>query len=53
VSKRQNEKIRKIAIWGLSPVARVIASFVMGISKKDIRFFNSEEKALSWLKKRK
>jgi len=39
VSKRQNEKIRKIAIWGLSPVAKVTASFVMGISKNRYTFF--------------
>jgi len=45
-----NEKIGKIAFFGLNPVAKVIASFVMGISKrKNMRFFNSKEKALNWL----
>jgi hypothetical protein len=42
----------KVAICGGNPVARVLASFVIGISrKKDVRFFRSREKALAWLKK--
>jgi len=45
------EGIGKIAIFGMHPVAKVIASFVMGVTrKKDMRFFESREKALSWLK---
>lgn len=41
----------KIAFWGIHPVARVLAAFIMGITKKKaIRFFNSREKALEWLK---
>ena len=48
----EDEKIGKIALFGLHPVARVIASFVMGVSrKKDMRFFKSKEEALAWLKK--
>jgi hypothetical protein len=42
----------KIAIFGAHPVARVLATFVIGISrKKDVRFFSSREKALAWLRK--
>ena len=45
-----NEKIGKIAMFGIHPVAKVIASFVMGISKKkDMRFFKTKEEALNWL----
>jgi len=47
----EHEKIGKIALIGLHPVARVIASFVMGVSKKkDMRLFKTKEEALSWLK---
>jgi hypothetical protein len=42
----------KVAIFGTHPVARVLASFVIGLSRKrDVRFFGSEEEALAWLKK--
>jgi hypothetical protein len=42
----------RIAIFGAHPVARVLATFVIGISrKKDVRFFSSREKALAWLRK--
>ena len=45
------EKTGKVAIFGTHPVARVLASFVMGITKKkDIRFFKTKEKAYAWLK---
>ncbi len=53
VSKELNEheKVGKIALIGLNPVARVIASFVMGVSnKKDMRLFRSRDEALGWLK---
>jgi len=47
----ENEKIGKIAMFGIHPVARVLASFIMGISKKkDMRFFKTKEEALLWLK---
>ena len=47
----EDEKIGKVAIFGTHPVARVIASFFMGISqKKDMRFFKTKEEALAWLK---
>jgi len=46
-----NKKIAKIALFGMHPVARVIASFVMGVSKnKSMRFFKTKKEALSWLK---
>lgn len=46
-----HEKYGKLAIFGLHPVARVLASFVIGASKKeDMRFFKTKEEALAWLK---
>jgi len=46
-----NERIGKMAFFGLHPVARVIASFFMGIAqKKDMRIFKTEAEALAWLK---
>ena len=48
----EDEKVGKVALHGLHPVARVIASFVIGITrKKDLRFFKTREEALAWLKK--
>ncbi len=45
------EKTAKVALFGLHPVARVVASFFMGVTKKkDIRFFKTEKEALAWLK---
>ena len=47
----EHETTGKVAIFGLHPVARVIASFFMGTTKKkDIRFFSSREEAIAWLK---
>jgi hypothetical protein len=47
----EHEKTGKVAIFGMHPVARVIASFVMGTAKKkDMRFFKTREEALAWLK---
>jgi len=44
----------KIALCGMQPVARVIASFLMGVSKKkDMRFFRTKEEALAWIKEDK
>ena len=41
----------KTALFGMHPVARVLASFVMGASKReDMRFFKTKEEALAWLK---
>ena len=47
----EHDKTGKIAMFGMHPVARVLASFVMGISnKKDMRFFKIKEEAQAWLK---
>lgn len=47
----EHERLGKVAMFGLHPVAKVIASFVMGVAKKkDIRFFKTKEEALVWLK---
>ena len=47
----EDEKVGKVAFVGLHPVAQVIASFVMGVTrKKDMRFFKTKEEALAWLK---
>jgi hypothetical protein len=47
-----NDKTGKVAIFGTHPVARVLASFVIGMSrKKDMRFFKTREEALAWLRK--
>lgn len=46
----EDERVGKVALFGLHPVARVIASFVMGVTKKsDMRIFKSEKDALDWL----
>lgn len=48
----ENERVDKVAHFGMHPVARVMASFLMGFSKKkEIRFFKTKEQALKWLKK--
>jgi hypothetical protein len=48
----EDDRTGKIAMYGMHPVARVLASFVMGVSrKKDVRFFKTKEEALTWLKK--
>ncbi len=47
-----HEKVAKIALFGQHPVARVVASFVMGITNKpDMKFFKTEQEALAWLNK--
>ncbi len=47
----EHEKQGKNAFFGMHPVARVLASFFMGLSKKkDMRFFRSKGEALAWLK---
>ena len=47
----KHNKFDKVALYGLHPVARVIATFGMGITKKkDVRFFKTKEEALLWLK---
>jgi hypothetical protein len=52
IEMTEHEKFGKIAHWGLHPVAKVLAQFVIGISrKKDMRFFKTKEEAIAWLKK--
>jgi len=47
----EDEQAGKIAMYGMHTVARVISSFVMGVTrKKDMRFFKTKEEALAWLK---
>ncbi|PKP32684.1 MAG: hypothetical protein CVU00_11505 [Bacteroidetes bacterium HGW-Bacteroidetes-17] len=46
----ENEHTSKVAIFGLSPVSRVIASFVIGRSSlTNQRFFKTKEEAMIWL----
>ncbi len=45
-----HEQCGKVAVLGLNPVARVIASFVLGVSKnKNMKIFKTKEEALAWL----
>jgi hypothetical protein len=44
-------KVKKLALFGLNSVSRMLASFVMGISgKANQRFFMTKEEALGWLR---
>lgn len=45
-----DENTLQVALFGMHPVARVVASFVMTVSKKNNqRFFKTKEEALKWL----
>jgi len=45
-----HEQCGKVAVLCLNPVARVIASFVFGVSKnKNMKIFKTKEEALAWL----
>ena len=47
----QYDGANKTAICGLHPVARVLASFFIGVTQnKKIKFFYKKEEALRWLK---
>ena len=47
----ENVKKSKLAFFGLNSVARMLASFVMGISgKSNQRFFKTKAEALRWLR---
>ncbi len=47
----EDERIGKVALFGVHPVSRVVASFDMGVTqKKDMRFFETQKEALAWLK---
>ena len=42
--------VSKIAVFGFHPVARVVASFIMGMTGNEtIRFFKTEDQARAWL----
>jgi hypothetical protein len=46
----ERENTNKVATFGLNPVARVIASFVIGkLQKGDLRFFLTKGEAMSWI----
>lgn len=46
----EEERTGKVALYGLHPVARVLASFIIGLTQKsDIRFFKTREEAYTWL----
>ena len=46
----EEENTNKVALFGIHPVARVIASFVMGITNRNNqRFFRTKEEAILWL----
>lgn len=46
----EHEKTGKLALFGMHPLSRVLASFVMEVTKKkDMKFFKTKEKALAWL----
>lgn len=46
----EHEKTSKVAIFGLHPVARVLASFVIRVSNSNNqRFFKTQEDAMAWL----
>ena len=47
----EHEKVDKVAVFGMHPVARILATFVVGFSKnKNINIFKSKEEALAWLR---
>lgn len=46
----ERESTYKAATFGINPVARVIASFVIGVYRKNnLRFFSNKEEAMAWL----
>ena len=50
----EQEETGKVAMFGLHPVSRVLASFLIGVTaKKDMRFFKTKYEALAWLKESK
>lgn len=49
----EDERTNRVAIFGLHPVARVLANFVIGTSKRqNQRFFKTEEEAMMWVLKK-
>ena len=47
----KNERIKRRAFVGMKTLTKVIVSFIMNFSSsKNVKFFDTEEAALSWLK---
>lgn len=47
----EDERIGKVALFGVQPFSGVVASFIMGVTKKkDMLFFKTKDEALAWLK---
>ncbi len=47
------KNIHKVAMFGIHPVAMVLASFVTNISKKnEMQFSKTKEEALAWIKEK-
>jgi hypothetical protein len=45
----EDERTNKVAVFGINPVARVLANFVIGTSKSNnLRFFKTQEEAMLW-----
>lgn len=46
----EHNNTKKVATFGMNPVAQVIANFVIGTHKgNNLRFFKSEKDAVNWL----
>jgi hypothetical protein len=46
----EEDRTDRVALFGMNPVAKVLASFFMGIvGRKNQRFFSNKEDALEWL----
>lgn len=47
----QDDCVYKVALFGMHPVAKLLASFVMGVTRKgNFRFFSKKEDALIWIR---
>ena len=47
----EDQKTRKVATYGMNPVAKIIASFIIkSYNKNNLRFFTTKEEALKWIK---
>lgn len=46
----EHNNTKKVATFGMNPVAKVIANFVIGTHKRNnLRFFKHEKDAVNWL----
>ncbi len=46
------QDIHKVAVFGMHPVAKILASFVMRFTQNnEMHFFKTKEGAITWLKK--